>query len=35
MGHPAGMSKVVRLYQESEAGKKMIAKFDKMLDSKD
>jgi len=35
MGHPAGMSKVVRLYQESKEGEKMMTKHEKILKSKD
>lgn len=29
MGHPAGMSKVVKLYQESKEGSKMMTKHEK------
>jgi REP element-mobilizing transposase RayT len=35
MGHPAGMSKVVKLYQESKEGEKMMTKHEKILKSKD
>jgi hypothetical protein len=35
MGHPAGMSKVVKLYQESIEGEKMMTKHEKILKSKD
>jgi hypothetical protein len=35
MGHPAAMSKVVKLYQESKEGEKMMTKYEKILKSKD
>jgi hypothetical protein len=35
MGHPAGMSKVTRLYQDSEEGRKRIEHHEKILISKD
>ncbi|TAE92792.1 MAG: hypothetical protein EAZ81_01720, partial [Verrucomicrobia bacterium] len=35
MGHPAGMSKVAKLYQESKEGVKMMKKYEKILKSKD
>ena len=35
MGHPAGMSKVTRMYQDSEEGRKNIKSYEKMLISKD
>jgi len=35
MGHPAGMSKVAKLYQDSKEGVKMMKKYEKILKSKD
>ena len=35
MGHHAGMSKVVKLYQDSTEGQKLMAKYKKTLKSKD
>jgi hypothetical protein len=35
MGHPAGMSKLVKLYQESKEGLKQMMKCEKILKSKD
>jgi hypothetical protein len=35
MGHHAGMSKVARLYQDSEEGRKRIEHHEKILISKD
>jgi hypothetical protein len=35
MGHPAGMSKVVKLYQNSKEGEKMMTRYEKTLKSKD
>ena len=34
MGHLAGMSKVVKLYQESKEGEKMMTRYEKILKSK-
>lgn len=35
MGHPAGMSKVVKLYQEGREGNKLMKKYEKTLKSND
>jgi REP element-mobilizing transposase RayT len=35
MGHPAGMSKVVKLYQENKEGSKLMKYYEKILKSKD
>jgi len=35
MGHPAGMSKLVKLYQESKEGLKQMKNCEKILKSKD
>jgi hypothetical protein len=35
MGHPAGMSKVAKLYQDSKEGVKIMKKYEKILKSKD
>ena len=31
MGHPAGMSKIVKLYQKSKEGEKLMARYEKIL----
>jgi hypothetical protein len=35
MVHPAGMSKIVKLYQESKDGEKRMARYEKILKSTD